>query len=371
MKKIGSILLIMLILIFSYIAYDYISYRTKNAVSDAAFIKTDTLLTLSFKVDGKVADMFKKEGDRVKKGELLALIEDKDYRVALERVEKEIESLKKKKEALELKIERTKRELDISEKLAKNKIEYIHTKIEAYNLKISADRQNLNKLQKDEKRYKNLFEQKLISQNDYEKIKTKLDSLKDLIEAQKKELNSLYVELESAKKEAKLVAVQKRLLLELQKDKESLKNKIEALKKRAKELNNKIQYCKLYSPVDAVVAKKFINISSVIESGYPVYSVVNPKDLHVEVLLSEKKLKGVKEGNSVKIKVDAYPNKEFKGVVQKILPASAATFSLVPRDIASGEFTKLDQRFTIRIKILNPTEDLRVGMGATVAISRQ
>ncbi|WP_187647569.1 HlyD family secretion protein [Nitrosophilus labii] len=370
MKKIGSILLIMLILIFSYIAYDYISYRTKNAVSDAAFIKTDTLLTLSFKVDGKVVKMLKKEGDSVKKGELLALIDDKDYKVALERVKKEIDSLVKKEEVLSLKRERIKNELDINEGLAKDKIEYLKSKIEAFKLKISADTQNLKKLQKDEKRYKKLLHEKLISRNDYEKVKTKLDSLKDLIAAQNKEIGSLYVELESAKKGVQLSTVKKRVLSELDKEIISLKNKIEALKKRAEELKNKIFYCKLYAPTDAIVAKKFINKSYVIKRGYPVYSIVNPKDLHVEVLLSEKKLKGVKEGNSVKIKVDAYPNKEFKGVVQKILPASAATFSLVPRDIASGEFTKLDQRFTIRIKILNPTEDLRVGMGATVAIQR-
>ena len=58
------------------------------------------------------------------------------------------------------------------------------------------------------------------------------------------------------------------------------------------------------------------------------------------------------------------------GIVEAILPASLATFSLVPRDIASGEFTKLDQRFNVRIKLLNIDNDLKVGMGATVAIKR-
>ena len=72
------------------------------------------------------------------------------------------------------------------------------------------------------------------------------------------------------------------------------------------------------------------------------YSVVDPNNLHVEVLLSEKKLKGIKVGNNASIKIDALQNREFKGKVQSILPTSASTFSLIPRDIASGEFTKLD-----------------------------
>jgi len=56
--------------------------------------------------------------------------------------------------------------------------------------------------------------------------------------------------------------------------------------------------------------------------------------------------------------------------VQSILPTSASTFSLVPRDISSGEFTKLDQRFVVRIK-LNEKQGLKIGMSLTVAIKRQ
>ena len=49
------------------------------------------------------------------------------------------------------------------------------------------------------------------------------------------------------------------------------------------------------------------------------------------------------------------------------MPVSASTFSLVPRDIASGEFTKLDQRFIVKIKIpYNPK--VRIGMSGEVKI---
>ena len=370
MKKIGSIVLILLIIIFSYIAFNYINYRTKNAVSDAAFIKTDSLLTLSFKVGGKIRNIFKNEGDKIKKGELLALLDDKDFNLSLQKVQKDIDSLKAKKDALKLQRERSKKELEINIALAKDNQKYLQKKIESFKDKISSNEAKLNKLKRDEKRYKNLLQKNLISKESYENIKTTLNSLKDMIDAQKKELKSLYIKLDSSKKEIKLSQIKKDLLLELDKNIDSLKEKIEALKKTKQELLNKISYCRLYSPIDGVVAKKFVNEKSVVKKGYPILSVVNPKDLHIEVLLSEKKIEGVKPKNSVKIKVDAFPNRTYKGEVEKILPASAATFSLVPRDIASGEFTKLDQRFIVRIKILNPTKDLRVGMGATVAISK-
>jgi membrane fusion protein (multidrug efflux system) len=371
MKKIGSGLLIILILIFGYIAYNYISYRTKNAVSDAAFIKTDTLLDLGFKVSGKVVKLVKEEGDEVKKGELLAKIDDKDFKIALKKIQKEIESLNLKIEALKKKWQRTKNELDIDKKVAQNRIASMKQKVLALNFKISANLQNLNKLSLDEKRFKKLLKENLISKNEYEKIKTQKEFLKNLIEAQKKELLSTDFELKNLKERLNLSYVKRRVLKELDLEIKSLVKRKEALQKSEEDIKNKIIYCNLYSPIEGVVAKKFVNISKVVDKGYPIYSVVDTKDLHIEVLLSEKKLKGVKVGNKVKIKIEAYPDRRYYGEVEKILPASAATFSLVPRDIASGEFTKLDQRFTVRIKLLNPDSFLRVGMGATVAIQRQ
>ena len=370
MKKIGSVLLIILILIFSYIAYDFITYRTKNAVSDAAFVKTDKLLTLGFKVSGKIIKLYKEEGDGVKKGEILAKLDDEDFKVALKRVQKEIESLNLKIKALKEKRHRIKNELDIDKNIAQNRIDSLKEKIDALNFKISANLQNLKKLSLDEKRFKKLLKENLISKNEYENIKTKKESLKDLIEAQKKELLAADFELKNLKERLNLSYIKRKILKELDLEIKSLAKRKEALQKNEEDIKNKITYCNLYSPIDGVVAKKFVNISKVVDKGYPIYSVVDPKNLHIEVLLSEKKLKGVEVGNSVKIKVDAYPNIDFKGKVLKILPASAATFSLVPRDIASGEFTKLDQRFIVKISIENKTDKLRVGMGASVAINR-
>ena len=70
--------------------------------------------------------------------------------------------------------------------------------------------------------------------------------------------------------------------------------------------------------------------------------------------------------------LDAYPDKEFTGVVREVMPASAATFALVPRDISAGEFTKVAQRIPVRIEITGGDRSLlRVGLGGEVEIKRQ
>ncbi len=370
MKRIGSIILIILILLFGYIAFNYISYRTKNAVSEAAFVKTDSLLTLGFKVGGKVAFIEKKEGDYVKKGEILAKIDPIDFQVAKQKIADQIDSLIKKKEALEIKKDKTKKELDTNLNILKNSKEKLKKDIEAFFYEIQADEIKLSQLKRDEKRLSKLYSRKLIQKEKLENIQTKREAFESGVKAKREKLKGLRVELKNMDERIRLIEIKKEGLKELQKEIESLSKNIESLKAAKTEIENKISYCTIYSPIDGQIAKRYINKDRIVKKGSPIFSVVNRNDIHIEVLLSEKKLKGVKKGNSVKITVDAYPDRKYKGKVQKILPASAATFSLVPRDIASGEFTKLDQRFVVRISILNKTPDLRVGMGANVAIER-
>ena len=64
-KRIGTLLILLLIGVFLYMGYDYLHYRKVNAVSDAAFIKSDRIAILSFKVGGKVVELTKEENDPV------------------------------------------------------------------------------------------------------------------------------------------------------------------------------------------------------------------------------------------------------------------------------------------------------------------
>ncbi|NOX14764.1 MAG: HlyD family efflux transporter periplasmic adaptor subunit [Epsilonproteobacteria bacterium] len=369
MKKVGTIIILLLIVVFGYSGFVYLDYRHNNAVSDAAFVKSDSITILSFKVAGKVIMMSKNEGQSVKKGEILAKIDDVDFINAKNQISNTIKATIKSKESLEIKLQRISNELNLNEKIAKNNISSYKQKMQAVYLSINANKTKLKKLSIDEVRYKKMLEKKLISKNIYEKISTSKNALNDMILSQEKTYDATKSNLKNVKNFLKLSIVKKMQTKEIQKSIESLALKIKSMQDRLQEIKNKISYCKIYAPFDGKIAKKFINQDRIISIGYPVYSLVNPKDLHIEVLLSEKKLNGVKVGNDVTIKIDALENKKFRGKVQSILPTSASTFSLVPRDIASGEFTKLDQRFTIRVS-LDDTKGLLTGMSANIAIKR-
>ncbi len=371
MKRIGTVVLVVLIVVFALIGFNYVRYRTNNAVSDAAFVRTDSLTTLSFKVGGKIASMRKIEGEEVKKGELLAHIDDTDFLLARDELERLLASLHHKREALTLKRQKVAKEVELQIAMAKEKRAAIQRQIEARRAQMDVTRAKLRLVAKNLRRFQKLYRGNLVQKQKIDELQTQKDVLMATLKAQKAQIQALQAQaisaedaIAAAKNEQKNVAI-------LDKEIAALAKQIEAKQKALQELQNKIAYCNLYAPFTGRIAKKFVNTGRVVKKGSPIYALVDPKDLHIEVLLSEKKLKGVKKGNKVLIHIDAYPKRNYHGKVQDILPASAATFALVPRDIASGEFTKLDQRFVVRITLDDPTPDLKVGMGASVAIQRR
>jgi membrane fusion protein (multidrug efflux system) len=77
----------------------------------------------------------------------------------------------------------------------------------------------------------------------------------------------------------------------------------------------------------------------------------------------------------VTISVDAYGHRKFKGIVESISPAAGSVFTLLPPDNATGNFTKIVQRLTVRIRVpLEVAREnlLRAGMSvyATVDTTR-
>jgi membrane fusion protein (multidrug efflux system) len=354
--------------VFLFFGYKYIDFRNKNAVSDAAFIKSEQIATLSFKISGKVIKTFKKEFDEVKKGDILALIDTQDYEVAKKGILSQIKALNSKLKTLKIKKNKISKQLNLKIALAKDDKQILQKKIEALKYNIAANKSNLDKLKKDKKRLKKLRAKNLVSIEKFDEVSSGVEALQNKIKALKSELSSLKISLQKADKAIKLAFVSLDELKELQSSIDEVKENKNVLLTKLQDIENKISYATLKAPFNGVIAKKFITAPKVVNTGYPIYSIVDNKNLYCEVLLSEKKMQGIKVGSKATIEVEAVKEK-FKGEVQSIAPVSASTFSLVPRDIASGEFTKLDQRFIIKIK-LNKINNLRAGMGASVAIAR-
>lgn len=128
------------------------------------------------------------------------------------------------------------------------------------------------------------------------------------------------------------------------------------------ELN--LQYTKIVAPVTGVLSKRSVEPGQTVQSGQPLFSIVNLDDIWTTANFKETQLRGMKVGQPAKIKVDAY-GKEFSGTVESIGGATGARFSLLPPENATGNYVKVVQRIPVRIRFdkgQDPNHDLRPGM---------
>jgi len=82
----------------------------------------------------------------------------------------------------------------------------------------------------------------------------------------------------------------------------------------------------------------------------------------------------MRPGQSVTLKVDAYPGEKFKGIVDSISPGTGSIFSLLPPENATGNFVKVVQRVPVKIvleKAASTESVLRRGMSVVATVTTQ
>lgn len=110
------------------------------------------------------------------------------------------------------------------------------------------------------------------------------------------------------------------------------------------------------SPMDGVVAKRWLLVGDVAQPGQPIFAVYDLAHVWVTANFEETKMKSLSLGAPVEISVDAYPKRRFTGTVYQLGTNTAAQFSLIPPNNASGNFTKITQRVPVKISINRPND---------------
>lgn len=131
-----------------------------------------------------------------------------------------------------------------------------------------------------------------------------------------------------------------------------------------------LDYTRITAPQDGVIAKKWRHLGDYAHTGDPVFTVYDPDLLYVTVHLEETLLEGVAPGNEAVLHIEAY-RQPFRGRVLWVGSATGANFSLIPRDLSSGEFTYVVQRVPTRIAIARDERWslLKPGLSVTAAIA--
>ncbi|MDA8163976.1 MAG: HlyD family efflux transporter periplasmic adaptor subunit [Desulfobacteraceae bacterium] len=371
-KTTAAVLLIAGTVFLAILAAHFIHHRLAYAVTDAVFVRTDSLTTVGFdQVGGRIVTMRKNEGDAVKAGEELAAIECRTYDLQVDRRAAELAAARQDLESKKLALERLTAEVPLTEQIARDEAEQLRKEEEAFKARAAAVQADIDRLARDRDRYAALFQAKAVARQKAEDAATALAASQAQKRAIEKQAAAVHASLASAGKKVQLARTGRLRIEETRRDIQAGEENVKALAARLNEARNTRAKSVLYSPIAGRVAKRFASPGDVIASPKAVYALVDPRDIYVVALLEENKLEGVRPGAPATITIDAYPDQPYRGVVKDVLPTSAATFALAPRDISAGEFTKVAQRIPVRIAITSGDLSLlRVGMGGEVEIKR-
>ena len=153
----------------------FVHFRIRYAVSDAVFVRTDSLATLGFdRVSGRILKMEKKEGDPVKQDEIIARIDDEPYRLEAMRLESEILATRKKQEEQKLLLERLREEIELNIKIAAARVVQLTKQKEAMDAKAASIQARIDQLERDLQRFSTLYKEKVVAKQKSEDINTQL-----------------------------------------------------------------------------------------------------------------------------------------------------------------------------------------------------
>jgi membrane fusion protein (multidrug efflux system) len=333
-----------------YGSYKYIHSLAHEGTDDAQIEKN--MNPIIPRVSGYVSKVYIKDNDFVKKGDTLFTIDKKDYQL---KIDEAVANLA----AAEGNLAVTK--ADIGSVLASISVSDANMKSAGGNIESAKIR--LGRATNDYERYNNLYKSHTITKQQYEQAL-----------AAKQEAES---QVRILQQQEKASAYQKSVVEAKSKVSDKQTDVAAANIKRAKALLESaklnLTYTVITASIDGQVSKIDIQPGQLIQPGQSLFYIINNNEAWVVANFKETQLNKMIAGQKVTIKVDAYPDYDFKGTVTSFSPATGSRFSILPPDNATGNFVKTVQRLPVKISIDadNDTEKiklLRPGMNVDVDV---
>jgi membrane fusion protein, multidrug efflux system len=219
------------------------------------------------------------------------------------------------------------------------------------------------KAQLDLKRYTPLVEKDVISKQQYDAAVATADADKAAVEQAK----ATEIAAEDAVRVAKTRVAQSRAELQyaktgpdqvkIQKAKADQAGAlVEQARAQLAQARLNLSYTKIYAPVNGIITKKSLEIAQNVSVGQNLLTLVSLDDVWITANFKETQLKLMRPGQKVRIHVDAY-GRDYDGVVTQIGGATGSVLSLFPPENATGNYVKVVQRLPVRIDLTNRSQD--------------
>ena len=302
--------------------------------TDDAYVTTH-YATIAPRVSGQVVGVFVNDNRPVRAGQLLVTLDDRDYQTALADAEATLETDQARTDQAAAEVGR-------------------QSAVIAQSLdQVASNRARLLLAEADATRYANLaatgantVQQHQQADATLKQDRASLQSAENEVSAQRRQRDALVADGKATRAQAKADAA------------------------RVERAKLSLSYTRIAAPIDGSIDQRTVQVGDYVSPGSTMMVVSPLQAVYVLANYRELALRHVRPGQRVAVHVDAY-NIVLDGVVDSIPPASGATYSPLPPNNATGNFTKIVQRLPVKIVIL-PNQPLarllKVGMSVETTV---
>jgi membrane fusion protein, multidrug efflux system len=293
--------------------YDYLTTGRYLETTDDAYVKADSTI-IAPKVSGYIAEVLVSDNEPVKAGQLLARIDDRDFRTALAQAKADVA-------ASEAAVRNLNAQIELQEPV-----------IQQQAAEVDAAEANLKFAQEERARYDVLMK----SGSGTVQRAQQTDAA---LRAQTAQLQQGKSGLAAANKKIEVLST------------ERAKAAAQLDHARAVEAQAalNLSYTEIAAPVDGTVGARSLRVGQFVQAGTQLMAVVPLDAVYVVANFKETQLTHVRNGQPVELRIDSFHSTKLKGHVDSLSPASGLEFALLPPDNATGNFTKIVQRVPVKI----------------------
>lgn len=303
------------------------------------------------KISGYVTEVRVKDNQRVKKGDTLLLLDDRDLQLRLEQAEAALGTAQSNLTSAQATTNASHANIATSE-----------AAIGAVDAQIEAAKVNVWRTTQDYNRYANLIKDHSVTQQQFEQAQAAKETAE-------KQLLVLEQQKAQASRQTSAVASQSSATS----TQIGLANA--SIKQRQVDVDDaklNLSYTVVTAPADGIVSKVNVQEGQFLQAGQATFSIVQDNDIWVVANFKETQFDDLKPGQKVIVGVDAFPGHEFEAKLTSFSPATGSRFALLPPDNASGNFVKTIQRLPVKIEFSNPRDSLvkqlKAGMNVYVDV---
>ena len=390
--------------IAAFLAVEWFSYRRGHSLTDDAFVEAHIINIAPESVAGRIVRFTADENDRVEAGQVLAEIDPTSYRDQVELARARLATAEAELKRQEIALARLKLDVPLQIEVAKRGLDNaradrgkadesltvtgdeVERGIDEAKAALEAAKADAALAQIEYDRFTDLYRQAAVPQRRAQEVTRSRDAAvaqvqlaearlakaqgdRGKIAAARKTLDAAVAGVGKAEKSVDLAETGREQIAEAEQLTVVKRHTVEEARRALASAEDTLGYTKIRAPFPGVVVRRARNLGDFASPGVAVLSLYDPELLYVTANLEETRLRGVVPGNGVRLDIDAF-GEPFRGRVVWINKSTGAQFSLLPRNVVSGEFTRVVQRVPVRIAIERDDRwpQLRAGLSVRVAI---